>query len=147
GALTGQVGRPFRSPHQRGLLSLPYEDEEASMYQKANVTLVQAGYEHYKTSNFAPPGNRSVHNLSYWENGEWLGLGPGAHGYWSGRRYANVRGPAEWAARLERGELPYEWTREVGRDEAMDDTMIFGLRLLEGVSVPSFVRRLGADPG
>lgn len=141
-----EEGTPFGDAHQRGRLSLPDEDEEASMYQQAIDTLVQAGYEHYEISNFALPGKRSVHNLIYWENGEWLGLGPGAHGYWNGRRYANVRGPAEWAARLERGELPYEWTREVGRDEAMDDTMIFGLRLLEGVSVSSFARRFGADP-
>lgn len=141
-----EEGTPFGDAYQRGRLSLPGEDAEYEMYARAIDLLTGAGYEHYEISNFALPGKRSVHNQIYWQNGEWLGLGPGAHGYWRGRRYANLRPPASWSERLARGELPYEWTQDVTREEAMDDTMIFGLRLLDGVSVPGFARRFGVDP-
>ena len=141
-----EEGTPFGDAFHRGRLSLPGEDAEGDMYAWAIDTLTAAGYEHYEISNFALPGKRSVHNQIYWLNGEWLGLGPGAHGYWRGRRYANLPLPDAWGERLRAGETPYEWSRGVSRDEAMDDTMIFGLRLLEGVSIPEFVHRFGADP-
>src|SRR5690606_4823242 len=71
------------------------------------------------------------------------GLGPGAHGYWAGRRYSNVRLPGEYAERLESTGSAIAQERPIDRDEEMDDTMIFGLRLLEGVEKARFERRFG----
>lgn len=140
-----EEGTPFGEAHSRGKLSLPGEDAEYAMFAWLIDTLQAAGYEHYEVSNFAAAGRRSEHNQIYWRNGSWLGLGSGAHGYWQGRRYANLRLPSDYCERLALGELPIESTHSVSVDEAMDDTMIFGLRLLEGVSSTNFHRRFGVD--
>src|SRR5690606_19807950 len=97
----------------------------------------------YEISNFALPGKRSRHNQIYWRNEPYLGVGPGAHGYWEGVRYSNMRLPAKYAEALSRSELPRDEERPIGRDEEMDDTMILGLRLLEGVEKRRFEERFG----
>lgn len=72
---------------QKGVLPLPDEEEHARMYQTAAEVLGSAGYEHYEISNFAKPGLASRHNLLYWNNQEYIGLGPGAYSYFGGMRY------------------------------------------------------------
>lgn len=141
-----EEGTPFGDFHAAGKLGLPGEDAEYEMYAWVIDALGEAGYEHYEISNFALEGRRSVHNQIYWRSGRWLGLGPGAHGFWRRRRYANVRPPGGYNAALAGGRLPVEWARFVPADQEMDDVMIFGLRLLEGVSVDRFARRFGASP-
>jgi putative oxygen-independent coproporphyrinogen III oxidase len=144
-SLIVEEGTPFGDAFRLGKLSLPGEDAEYEMFAWLIDALQAQGYEHYEISNFALPGRRSEHNQIYWRNGAWLGLGPGAHGYWNGKRYANVRLPSDYSERLDRGELPVASVHEVSVDEAMDDTMIFGLRLLEGVSRGDFYRRFGVE--
>lgn len=137
---------PFGRLHREGALALPSEDEEAAMYERTIQVLEAAGYRHYEVSNFARPGWEARHNIIYWENGEWLGLGPGAHGQWAGRRMANVRPPDEYArALLAEGRLPIEWEETLGLRVQMEDTLMLGLRLRRGVSLEAFRRRFGVD--
>src|SRR5690606_19716541 len=95
-SLIVEEGTLFGDLHKRGRLPLPPEETELAMFQQAIRRLRAAGYDHYEVSNFALPGRWSRHNRIYWENGEWLGLGPGAHSQWKGRRFANVRHPEEY---------------------------------------------------
>lgn len=136
-----EEGTPFGDRYALGQLPLPGEDAEADMYQYCIETLTQAGYEHYEISNFALPGKRSVHNQIYWRIGRYLGLGPGAHGYWNDVRYSNLRLPQEYADTLQQGKRPIDSETHIDRSEEMDDTMIFGLRLLDGVRLDDFERR------
>ena len=146
-SLIVEEGTPFGDAHARGKLTLPGEDAELEMYEWAIEFLTACGYEHYEISNFALSGKRSRHNQIYWRNESYLGIGPGAHGYWDGVRYSNLRLPGEYAARLSAGALPRAEERRIGRDEAMDDTMIFGLRLLEGVEKRRFRERFRVEIG
>ncbi len=126
-------------------LRLPGEDETAGMYDLAREVLAAAGYEHYEISNFARPGCRSHHNQIYWRNGDYLGLGPGASSHLAGRRWTNERRLDRYRAALAAGRLPVAEAEGADRAREMGDTVILGLRLLEGVSLADFRRRFGTD--
>src|SRR5690606_34991047 len=139
-----EEGTPFGRLWAQGLLPVVDEDVEASMFQLAIQRLQAAGYRHYEVSNFARPGRECRHNLIYWQNGQWLGLGPGAHSQWRGRRFSNWRLPARYAqVLLEEGRLPVESSEQLPLGVQMEDELILGLRLREGVSLSRFVRRFG----
>lgn len=140
-----EEGTPFGDRDKQGLLTLPGEDDEADMYEYAIEMLKNSGYDHYEISNFALPGKRSVHNQIYWRGGQYIGLGPGAHGFWNNERLINVRLPADYANLLSEGESPVTTRLQIDRKEQMDDVMIFGLRMLEGVSKHVFKQRFGID--
>jgi len=142
-SLVIEEGTRFGDLHARGELPLPGEEAELAMFRHAMDALGAAGYEHYEISNWAKPGFASRHNRIYWLNGEWLGLGPGAHSQWGGERFANERLPHDYARRLAAGELPVAWREPVDTATAEEDTVILGLRLREGVDGPAFERRFG----
>jgi oxygen-independent coproporphyrinogen-3 oxidase len=122
--------------------ALPEHDVAADMQLAAEETLRGAGYEHYETSAFARPGRRCRHNLNYWQFGDYLGIGAGAHGKISFpdrvTRHARVKQPNEYLkpdARVEEklvpaAELPFEF-------------MLNALRLVEGFDVALFTERTG----
>lgn len=136
-------GTPFAQWHRRGLLALPGEDAEVAMYRFTREHLASRGYVHYEIANWARPGRESRHNRIYWLNGQWLGLGPGAHSQWGGRRFANVLLPDEYARLTAEGRRPVSSEEEIPRHMAMEDTLMLGLRLLEGVDGDAFRRRFG----
>ncbi|MBO8141404.1 MAG: radical SAM family heme chaperone HemW [Firmicutes bacterium] len=142
-SLIVEEGTPFGRLYAQGQLPLPGEDEELSMYKLAIDLLAAAGYRHYEISNWSRPGFESRHNCIYWLNGQWLGLGPGAHSQWAGERFANVRLPREYWRRLARGERPVGWREPVSREVEQEDTVILGLRLRDGVDGRTFQRRFG----
>ncbi len=151
-ALTLEHGTPMAAWVARGLLPAPDEDVVATMYEWAMDRLEAAGYVQYEISNWARPGYLCRHNLQYWRNLPYLGLGAGAHGWAAGVRTVNVRAPAAYIQRLRAGEVtgPFPRTpatveaRPVGRREEMGETMMMGLRLTqEGVSRQAFVARFG----
>lgn len=141
-----EEGTPFAAAHAAGRLPLPEEEEEAEMYELLCRRLADAGYEQYEISNFAVPGRRCRHNEIYWANGRWLGVGPGAHSAWGFERFWNVGAFDEYAGRIAEGRLPVEGTEPLTADDRMDETMMLGLRLAEGVAVSAFRERFGADP-
>lgn len=139
-----EEGTPFGRLWAQGLLPVVDEELEAAMFQLAMERLQAAGYRHYEVSNFARPGRECRHNLIYWTNGQWLGLGPGAHSQWKGRRFANWRLPARYAkSLLEEGSLPVETSEFLTLHVQMEDELILGLRLREGISLSRFAARFG----
>ncbi len=100
------------------------------------------GYDHYEISNWALPGRQSRHNRIYWLNGDWIGLGPGAHSQWKvplRQRRATPRLRSTYGCR----EMPVDWSELVDVRTAREDTLILGLRLREGVDAASFCKRFG----
>ncbi len=158
-ALSIEHGTPFRRWLERGLVSPPDDDLAADMFDWACERLERAGYSHYEISNWALRKDDGTmgcrHNLQYWRNLPYLGLGAGAHGYVAGMRTANLRGVKAYIQHMEKGgSLPYpagpavESAVEVDRWTAMQEHMMVGLRLLEeGVSDETFSQRFGTRLG
>ena len=115
-------------------LSLPDEDTQCEMYERACELLENAGYHRYEISNFAKSGYESQHNLRYWHREEYLGLGPAAHSFVDGVRYSYPRDIENYISALEQGRLPETDSRVmITPAEAKDEEVMLGLRLAEGI--------------
>lgn len=134
---------PFERWQEQGLLPLPGEDAEGDMYDFVRNTLKDRGFEHYEISNFAKPGQAALHNLVYWRNEPYLAAGVGAHGYARGHRYENVKKLMDYAKLLSTGKRPIADSHLVSAAESVENTMMLGLRLREGVSLREFRQRHG----
>lgn len=135
----------FHTMFQKNQLPLPDEEVELKMYLLLMEKMKQAGYEQYEISNFAKPGYGSRHNMTYWRNEDYYGLGAGAHGYVAGERHMNIKGVNPYNEAAQQG-LPRLDHAEIDREEAMEDFMMVGLRMLEGVSKERFTRQFdGAE--
>jgi oxygen-independent coproporphyrinogen-3 oxidase len=151
-ALTLEHGTPFGRWAARGLLPIPDPDLAAEMYEWAAGFLAGEGYVQYEISNWALGGRECIHNLQYWRNLEYLGLGAGAHGYAREVRYANALRIKTYIQRLESPLPAIEFPlspavvnrhRNSARED-MQETMMTGLRLtVEGVSDEVFRARFG----
>ncbi|MGE5590411.1 MAG: radical SAM family heme chaperone HemW [Bacillota bacterium] len=141
-----EPGTPFGALHERGLLSLPGEDLEAAMDEMTLEVLPRNGLEPYEVSNFARSGYRCRHNLVYWHNEEYLGLGAGAFSFLGGERFWNLRRPQDYeAAVLEQDRLPVEDRERPDRATSMGETVMLGLRLTDGLELERFRRRFGTS--
>ena len=135
----------FMNRMRRGKLHLPQEDLEAEMFEYIIAELEKAGFEHYEISNFSKPGFESRHNLMYWDNAEYYGLGAGASGYVNGVRYRN-RGPIQHYLKAIREEGHARLNEEVlTKREMMEEEMFLGLRKKSGVSKQRFTDKFGVD--
>jgi oxygen-independent coproporphyrinogen-3 oxidase len=144
--LTYEPGTRLTGRLQRGLVRRCDEDLEAELYDDAIDILAEAAFEHYEISNFARPGCRCRHNLVYWHGGPYLGVGPSAAGHLDGERYRNVADVDQYVRMIdERGHAVVERERVTGVTLA-GETVMLGLRLIDGIDVPAFVRRTGIDP-
>ncbi len=144
-ALTVETGTPLHDRVRRGEMPLPDPDAAADMYDLAEETLAAAGFAHYEISNWCRPGHACRHNLVYWRNELYHGFGPGAHSSSVVRRWWNVKWPAEYVARIARGESVEEDGEDIDEGVSRGETMLMGLRLLEeGVSYARFAARHGA---
>jgi oxygen-independent coproporphyrinogen-3 oxidase len=136
---------PLREDMARGGWSLAPDDDAATMYLTALDRLDRAGYEHYEISNVAQPGKRAVHNVKYWQDGEWLAFGCGAHATRGGERWRNVPATMEYVLRIERGDSPVIERRAMTRDEQVEDALFTGLRLSDGIDLQAIATRYGVD--
>lgn len=100
-ALTLEEGTPMHRWAAEGKIALPDPDLAADMYQQARETLAAGGYQHYEISNWAQPQRECAHNLVYWRNGPYLGVGPGAHSHLGDYRFWTQRPPRAYAAAVE----------------------------------------------
>ncbi|SEF48344.1 radical SAM family heme chaperone HemW [Paenibacillus sp. UNC499MF] len=132
----------FHTMYHKNQLPLPSEDDELDMYLLIMRRLKEAGYAQYEISNFARPGYESRHNTTYWRNRPYYGLGAGAHGYAEEHRHVNVKGVQPYIDRTKEG-LPHLERFPVTQQEAMEDFMMVGLRLLEGISGDDFAAQFG----
>lgn len=138
-----EPGTPMAAWVEEGRVALPDDDQMAEMEAMAQELLTGAGYQRYEVANFARPGSACRHNLNYWRNGSYLGLGAAAVSCLSGLRLKNVADPARYAALIEKGELPYAEAEAMGLVARFRETVIMGLRLIEGVSLATLEARFG----
>ncbi len=153
--LTLEEGTPLEASVRQGKAPYPDPDLAADMYQLAGKLSEDAGYHHYEISNWALPGRECLHNLTYWRNQPYLGIGPGAHSYLNGYRFSNLRSPRRYIQLA--GALTSARVRPAGLQEyglldvfeviderlEMAETMMLGLRLSEGISQGAFRDRFG----
>ena len=156
-SLTLEEGTPLEASVRHGKVPYPDPDLAADMYQLAMKLGQDAGYNHYEISNWALPGRECLHNLTYWRNRPYLGIGPGAHSYLNGYRFSNLRSPKRYiqlAGALTSAKVRPAALEEYGLldmvetiDERLEmaDTMMLGLRLSEGVSQGAFLSRFGVS--
>jgi oxygen-independent coproporphyrinogen-3 oxidase len=130
----------------RGRLALPLDDVLGEMYAATRKRLAEAGYEQYEISNWARPGQASRHNLTYWRDGAWIGVGAGAASAYAGRRWKNTPVLERYIASVAAN--GQAWCVEDERPDRLTqivDALSLGLRLREGVSVERFAARFGVD--
>jgi oxygen-independent coproporphyrinogen-3 oxidase len=156
-ALGLEENTPMESWVRRGKLPSPDDDLSADMYDVATETLDGAGYVQYEISNWAKPGHQCQHNLQYWRNLPYIGLGPGAHGYAAGVRYDTVLSPHRYIKLMTQNtqgnsQLAFPRTPATNHAVIVDktneiaETLMMNLRLThEGVSRSNFYQRFGVD--
>lgn len=132
----------FHTMYQRNQLPLPDEEDELNMYLLLMERMKAAGYKQYEISNFAKPGFESRHNMTYWRNKDYYGLGAGAHGYVGRQRHVNIKGVNPYNEAANKG-LPRLESFEISKEEAMEDFLMVGLRVLDGVSGSRFREQFG----
>jgi putative oxygen-independent coproporphyrinogen III oxidase len=135
----------FYNLWRKGTLLLPSEEEEAEMYEEAMRQMELHGYQQYEISNYARPGFQSRHNLTYWNNEEYYGIGAGAHSYVNGVRRVNIGPIKQYTAKVWETGLPYREIHPVTSMEQMEEEMFLGLRKTEGVSKQRFFEKFGRD--
>lgn len=132
----------FMNRMRRGKLPLPKEDLEAEMFEYIIAELEKAGFEHYEISNFSKPGFESRHNLMYWDNAEYYGIGAGASGYVDGIRYKNHGPIRHYLQAVEAGNARVQ-EEVLTLHEKMEEEMFLGLRKKSGVSKKRFEEKFG----
>ncbi|MCU0497245.1 MAG: radical SAM family heme chaperone HemW [Anaerolineae bacterium] len=154
-ALGLEENTPLKEWVETGRVPTPDDDLAADMYELATELLGVGGYQQYEISNWSQPGQASRHNLQYWRNWPYLGLGPGAHGYANGVRYATLLSPQRYIKALQtplERHYPFPSTPatvdevQVDRANEIAETLIMGLRLtVEGIDRAAFQQRFGVD--
>lgn len=138
--LTIEPGTAFGNRAARGEVLMAGDDDAAAMFELTQRRLAAAGLPAYEISNHARPGAECRHNLAYWRYRDYLGIGPGAHGRVTrdGGKVATrqLRAPEAWLAAIESGGTAFEDMTAVDRDTAVEEMVMMGLRLVEGVSRP-----------
>lgn len=137
---------PLRDEMARAGLSAAPDDDAAEMYVSGLERLESAGFDQYEISNVARgPSRRSRHNLKYWQQGDWLAFGAGAHATFRGERWRTVAGTAEYIDRVGAGAEVRVDRRQLGHEERLEEALFMGLRLTDGVDVPAVSQRYGID--
>ena len=134
----------FMNRMRRGKLPLPKEEVEAEMFEFIIAELERAGFEHYEISNFSKSGFESRHNLMYWDNAEYYGIGAGASGYVNGVRYKNHGPIRHYLKAVEEGNARIN-EEHLSLREQMEEEMFLGLRKKTGVSKARFEEKFGTS--
>lgn len=144
--LAYEPGTALTASLEQGKTTRCPEALEAEMFEHAHDVLTAAGLRPYEISNYARPGCECAHNLLYWHNEPYLGIGPSAAGCDGRRRYRNVAKVADYLEFIERGLLPPGETEVLDDEALMHELLLMQLRMAEGLSVETFERRTGHDP-
>ncbi|MCB0309644.1 MAG: radical SAM family heme chaperone HemW [Bdellovibrionales bacterium] len=147
--LTIEKGTPFYQSYKRGTIQLPREATVAKMMETANSFLPSCGFEHYEISNFAERGRAALHNLAYWNQTDYLGLGAGAHSYFAvnlpvedkyGERWSNFALPNKYSQEVALSGQAESWRDTISRSEALFEFFFLGLRKRSGVLFEEFFK-------
>ena len=144
--LTIEEGTPFARQVDKGELALPGEEEALAMAELTHAFLAQSGLQRYEISNYARSGQECRHNLNYWRNGSYLGLGAGAVSCLSGFRFGTVQHPDAFVGMVAGGKLPLAEGECLPLEARFRESVVMGLRMLEGVSFTRLQRRFGLTP-
>ncbi|WPZ14942.1 radical SAM family heme chaperone HemW [Nitratireductor rhodophyticola] len=140
--LTIEEGTRFQLLHEAGKLAMPDQDHAARLYEITQEVTAARGLPAYEISNHARPGAESRHNLVYWRYGEYVGVGPGAHGRFieDGRRHVTFteKMPETWLERVETEDHGVIGGEVLTHDEEADEFLLMGLRLVEGIDLPRY---------
>mgnify|MGYP003393878371 CR=1 FL=1 len=147
--LTIEGGTAFAGQVARGAWQAPPADSLAALYAATNAMCMERGLPAYEISNYAAPGAECRHNLTYWRYGDYVGIGPGAHGRFGAadarRATQQWRKPEAWLAQVEKSGHGGEADETVARDDRVSEALLMGLRLKEGIHLDNFARQVGAS--
>lgn len=129
---------------QQGKVSID-PDREARFYTAMWEEAEKGGFHQYEISNYARPGHQCLHNVNTWRMAEWIGIGPSGSSQWAGTRHTNTPDLKAWLEGLDRGERGLVDRVELTKALMLEDSLIFGLRMNEGVDLGLLSRRYGKD--
>jgi len=145
--LTIEPGTRYEALHRRGEIILPDPEHGAALYETTREIAARHGLQDYEVSNYARPGAESRHNLTYWRYGDYLGIGPGAHGRLSLGGTLNAtrrhRAPEPWATLVEQTGTGQTESTPLTPEERAQEALLMGLRLTEGIDEDRFAERTG----
>jgi putative oxygen-independent coproporphyrinogen III oxidase len=145
--LTIEKGTPFYSEHRDGRFALPRDDVAADMYEKTAEMTSKSGLPAYEVSNHAQKGSECRHNLIYWQGGDYVGIGPGAHGRLTldGEtvRTDQIPGPANWLSAVSKNGHATRFSAVVLKPEQCEELIMTGLRLTGGIEAARFEAQTG----
>lgn len=133
---------------EKGILTLPSDEDERKMYWTVKNRLQEDGYIHYEISNFAKPSFESKHNINCWKQQEYIGIGVAAHSYTNGVRFSNVDQIEEYIKNfeIEKEEDNLIFHEKQNKNSMMKEYMMLGLRKIEGVQIQAFKSKFGENP-
>jgi putative oxygen-independent coproporphyrinogen III oxidase len=147
--LTIEEGTQFQTLFARGQYKLPDEDVQEQLYDVTNAALADAGLPAYEVSNYAKPGQESRHNLVYWRYEDYVGVGPGAHGRIAidGKRHATrqAKVPETWLSDVAAHGHATAESVPLAQATQIDEAVMMGFRLTEGIDAARFKATTGAD--
>lgn len=147
---TTKMGRRIAA----GTLPKPDDDDEAAKYELADELFTQAGLDWYEISNWARPGYESRHNLGYWRNVDWAGLGPGSHSHYRchavssngyGLRSWDIAHPRLWGVAINEHRVPWADSERITAEENLEELIMLGLRMREGLDLERIDRVIAVD--
>jgi oxygen-independent coproporphyrinogen III oxidase len=141
--LTIEPDTVFYKQQSQGQLKMPPDDFQRELFEITIDTLTGAGYEHYEISNYAQPGKQSRHNLNYWVDGEYIGLGAGASSFFNGDRFKNTNLPARYITQINKSKTAVESRETPDRRQRMGEAVMLGLRLSQGLNLTTFEQQFG----
>ena len=145
-ALTFEPGTKLTHQLNHGHVEPIDEDLERRLFETTHEVLADAGYEAYEVSNFAGRGGPCIHNDHYWQQGDYVGVGPGAATHVAGWRATNLKPIDRWASAVRSGLGPIGEAETLSRPDRAAEALWLGLRRKIGVSLTEIARRTGFDP-
>lgn len=140
-----EPGTPMTRDRDAGRIVPPGDDEEADNYYAVKALLEEAGYEHYEISNFSKPGKPCLHNVLYWQGGEYFGCGPSSHSHWKGKRFGNLADLPAWCARMKNDKRPFDEMEVLAPEDKAREILVMWLRMTNGVDIARFEALTGFD--
>lgn len=132
-ALIVETGTKLAAQIKRGELSMPNDDLMADMYLLVDQLCEEAGMSWYELSNWSKPNHESRHNIAYWRNANWWGLGPGAHSHIEGTRWWNMKHPTAYKNALFGGGSPVQESEKLTVQQKLDEAIMLSIRMRGGI--------------
>jgi oxygen-independent coproporphyrinogen-3 oxidase len=144
-SLTYEKDTPLERVKSAGKVKAVDEEADRKMYETAIEALANAGFKHYEISNFAKPDFKCRHNLTYWKNDYYIGIGPSAASYIGDYRVENISDIEKYIECIEKSREPAAERIKISATEKASQTAVLNLRLLEGIDLAEYKKKTGFD--